>query len=60
MMLAWSIPFKTLVYNNLSSLWGSPVPDWMKWRWLCLIPKAVDSNTAEGHRPVMLVEVLRK
>jgi len=32
----------------------------MKWRWLCLIPKTEDSKTSEEHRPVMLVEVLRK
>jgi hypothetical protein len=60
MMKTWSLPFKTLVYNNLAALWGAPVPYWWKWRWLCPIPKTLGSNTPEGHRPVMLVEVLRK
>jgi len=60
MMKAWSLRFKTIVYNNLEALLGSPVPDWMKLGWLCPIPKAVDANTREGHRPVMLDEVLRK
>lgn len=27
MMKTWSLHFKTLVYNNLAALWGSPVPD---------------------------------
>jgi len=60
MMKAWFNDFKQLVYNNLAAHWGSPIRDWMKWRWLCPIQKTEDSKNREKHRPVMLVLVLRK
>jgi hypothetical protein len=52
---------KQLVYDNIIPSWGTKqIPEWWKWKTLCLKPKNPDRITPDTLRPLVLVEVLRK
>ena len=48
------------VYNLMVMQWNSnSLPEFMKWRWLCPIPKRTGDIRREDLRPISLVEVLK-
>ena len=61
MMKAWSPEVKQIVYDNLIVSWGTTaLPEWWKYREVCLKPKDPNNISPDTLRPIVLVEVLRK
>jgi hypothetical protein len=61
MVKCWSPAMKQLVYDNIIPSWGTKdIPEWWKWKTLCLKPKNPEHITPDTLRPLVLVEVLRK
>jgi hypothetical protein len=51
----------THIHTYLQELWvDKNTPEWLKRKWLCAIPKEVDSSDINKLRPIMLIEILRK
>jgi hypothetical protein len=49
------------IHMQLQELWkDKDTPEWLKRKWLCAIPKEVDSSDLNKLRPIMLIEILRK
>ena len=48
-------------YEILVEMWNNKeIPEFMKWRWICLLPKVPNSLSPSDLRPITLVEILRK
>ena len=61
LMKIWPDELIAKVYELLRRQWNSDsMPEFMKWRWLCPIPKKQGDISMEDLRPLSLVEVLRK
>ena len=61
LMKIWPEELMDRVYDLLVRQWNSDsMPEFMKWRWLCPIPKKQGDISMEDLRPLSLVEVLRK
>ena len=60
-MKIWPDEVIKTVYELLVKQWNSStMPEFMKWRWLCPIPKRQGDVRMTDLRPLSLVEVLRK
>jgi hypothetical protein len=61
LMKVWPEEVISRVYVLMVQQWTSKsLPEFMKWRWLCPIPKKTGDIRREDLRPLSLVEVLRK
>ena len=61
LMKIWPEELMDRVYDLLVRQWNSDsMSEFMKWRWLCPIPKKQGDISMEDLRPLSLVEVLRK
>jgi hypothetical protein len=61
LMKIWPEDVIKKVYDLMVQQWtNKAMPEFMKWRWLCHIPKKMGDIRREDLRPLSLVEVLRK
>ena len=61
LMKIWPEDVIKKVYDLMLQQWtNKAMPEFMKWRWLCPIPKKMGDIRREDLRPLSLVEVLRK
>ena len=61
MVRLWTDEVIDKVYKLLIRMWESKsIPEFMKYKWMVLVPKVVGSLRKEDYRPLSMIEILRK
>ena len=61
MVKHWPEQVVRRIYDILMGLWESEhIPEFVKWRWITLLPKVEGSVKLSEMRPISLLEVVRK